>query len=77
MIVGIGYGPFLCLIRVMARRVIPAPRVFEGSNLRGSTGPIPFRKQHMVVWIAVEWPFRASANRRCGASARRLFAFVQ
>ena len=69
MIAGIGYVPFPCLIRVMARRVIPAPRVFEGFNLRGSTGPILFREQHSVISIAVEWLFRASANRCCGASA--------
>jgi hypothetical protein len=77
MIVGIGYVPFLYLIRVMARRVIPALRVFEGFNLRGSTGPTLFREQHSVVSIAVEWLFRASAKRRCGVSARRLFAFMQ
>jgi hypothetical protein len=69
MIVGIGYVPFLCLIRVMARRVIPAPRVVEGFNLRGSTGPILFREQHIVVSIAVEWLFRAPAKQCHGASA--------
>jgi hypothetical protein len=76
-IAGIGYLPFLCLIRVMARRVIPAPRVFEGFNLRGSTGPILFREQHIVVSIAVEWLFRASVNRYCGASAGHLVASAQ
>src|SRR5919199_2891337 len=36
-----------------------------------------FREQHTVVSIAVEWLFRASVNRYCGASADYLVAFAQ
>jgi hypothetical protein len=61
-IAGIGRVPFLCLIGVLARWMIPAPHGCAGFHLRGSTGPILFHEQHSLVSIAVEWLFRASAH---------------